>query len=75
MKTMNYLINQMEKNPHITPDIVIDLIQVSINWLQENDDLINWTYQKEQNTNAKKIEAGKILIDRLREFSGDDLIL
>lgn len=73
-KTMNYLITQMDKNPHITPDRVIDLIQVSINWLQENDELINWTYQREQNANSEKIEAGKILIDRLREFSGDEYI-
>lgn len=70
-KTMKYLIDQMEKRPEITPDRVIDLIQVSIDWLQENEELINWTYQREQNANLKKIEAGKMLIDRLREFSGE----
>jgi hypothetical protein len=70
-KTMKYLTDQMESRPEITPDRVIDLIQVAVDWLQENDVLINWTYQREQNANLKKIEAGKMLIDRLREFSGD----
>jgi hypothetical protein len=69
--TMKYLAIQMEKRPEITPDRVIDLIQVSIDWLQENEDLMNWVYQRKQNANLKKIEAGKILIDRLREFSGE----
>jgi hemerythrin-like domain-containing protein len=70
-KTMKYLTEQMEKRPEITPDRVIDLIQVAVDWLQENDVLINWTYQRDQNANAKKIEAGKILMDRLREFTGE----
>ena len=51
-KTMKYLTDQMEKRPEITPDRVIDLIQVSVDWLQENEILINWTYQRDQNANA-----------------------
>ena len=70
-KTMKYLEQQIEKRPDITPDRIIELIQTSIDWLQENEVLIKWTYQRDQNANAKMIEAGKILIDRLKEFIGD----
>lgn len=70
-KTMSSLEMEIERRPEITPDRIIDLIQTSIDWLQENEELINWAYQRDENTNQKKIEAGKILIDRLREFSGD----
>ena len=70
-KTMKYLTEQIESIPGLTPDRLIDLMQVTIDWLQKNDVLINWAYQREQNANLKNIEACKMLIDRLREFSSD----
>lgn len=67
--TTKYLIGYIEKIPQVTVDRVIDLIQVALGWLEENEKLINWTYQRNQNTNLKKIESGKYLIKALKEIS------
>jgi hypothetical protein len=71
---MVYLIGQMKENKVITPDRVIELIQVAIDCLEENNKLINWTYQRESwNPNAKSINAGKELIEELKKLENNEL--
>jgi hypothetical protein len=70
-KILSNLTKQMETRSEITPDRLIKLVQVSINMLQENEDVIDWAYQRKSNLNNKKIEAGKILIEKLRELNDE----
>ena len=71
---MVYLIGQMKENKVITPDRVIELIQVAIDCLEENNKLISWTYQRESwNPNAKSINAGKELIEELKKLENNEL--
>jgi hypothetical protein len=71
---MVYLIGQMKENKVITPERVIELIQVAIDCLEENNKLISWTYQRESwNPNAKSINAGKELIEELKKLENNEL--
>lgn len=71
---MVYLIGQMKENKMITPDRVIELLQVAIDCLEENNKLISWTYQRESwNPNAKSINAGKELIEELKKLENNEL--
>ena len=71
---MVYLIGQMKENKVITPDRVIELLQVAIDCLEENNKLISWTYQRESwNPNAKSINAGKELIEELKKLENNEL--
>lgn len=71
---MVYLIGQMKENKVITPDRVIELLQVAVDCLEENNKLISWTYQRDAwNPNAKSINAGKELIEELKKLENNEL--
>lgn len=71
---MKYLTEQMKSNKVITPERVIELVQVAIDCLEENNEILNWTYQRTSwNPNAKTINSGKELIEKLRELGGHEL--
>lgn len=71
---MKYLTEQMESNEVITPERVIELVQVAIDCLEENNEILNWAYQRTSwNPNAKTINSGKELIEKLRELGGHEL--
>ena len=48
---------------------IIELVRDGIEYLKKTQELFNWTYQREQNVNEKKIKAGEELIERLGELS------
>lgn len=56
------------------PHGLIEIIKDGIEVLIRNQDLCNWTYQKEQNINQSKIDAGNDLIKKLSEMSGYDFV-
>lgn len=71
---MKYLTEQMNSNKVITPERVIELVQVAIDCLEDNNGILNWTYQRTSwNPNAKTINAGKELIEKLKELGGQEL--
>jgi hypothetical protein len=71
---MKYLTEQMKSNKVITPERVIELVQVAIDCLEENNELLNWTYQRTAwNPNAKSVNAGKELIEELKKLENNEL--